>query len=316
MQEKDMQFHVNVFEDVGDVGDLRCVEFQRQSGCMLDFQCIYRGCLSSLNEMENVLFAKIQSKNTGSLNFSLKDKKVLSTEELSVLESMVPGYTDTYIPRVPFSDDVKSMLSDVVNAAEICQKRFCSSLTAVRNEALMELNKCMYRLLLFKESNLLAATVLDTDMILSVLDGASRNLPHVKRMTNEMGRLLANISCNFISFKEQDNTTRNLVSEIVVNQLTPFLKRDKLYKRHMETTKQIINLFAMLYGDIMSLGTFVCDETLPVLNTVLEAGNKRLEAKDIPTFMESSLRKTIEEIKKFVDKKKETVADKDEEMKC
>ena len=246
LQEKHMMFHINIFKDTIDGEYL--VEFQRQSGCMLDFQAIYRQSLAHLNQMKDMLIAPINAKSTGIFNFMPIEKLIILTKDVDGKESK------EVMTKVTLSDDQLKKLTDdqlknMMSALEECEKRFVSRLVEVRNEALCNL--------LVASSEIKTIVYKDADNIISVLSSAMKKLSNPSsRINKEMARCIANITyniCDKSKFSEEDQKTLDTLLHRVATEIVPLLltfwqPSDKeCIPRRKETDKQIVQLLALLY---------------------------------------------------------------------
>lgn len=283
LQEKPMQFHINIFRDSKDE---YLVEFQRHAGCMLDFQALYRQCLAHLNTIDNFLVVKIKAMSCGTFNFTTKTALVVIQEVDHEEESKTPVATVATVADAaacfPVAFDISKVeeyKKDVMEAIAECEKRFVSQLVAVRNEALCNL--------LLASEKMKTVVFPRPDCVFSVLSVATRNLSSEKNGLNkEMARCIAMICSNLCSAKdcEKDGTvteeelkvltyTRLGTSEMLVPTLLTFWEKERSTKclpRDSETNNQIIHLLCVLYRGGISQYTNLTQDQLKTMVVQIE----------------------------------------------
>jgi hypothetical protein len=225
LQDSPTHFHINIYRDLN--GEF-LVEYQRQGGCMMDFQTLYRQSLSHLNSLKDVLVAPIQATSSGTFNFTMPTDKTATAAPYTSLE------------------DLKTLR----DAMEECEKRFVSQLEAVRDEALRNLLRASINVGYLEHDD-------DIIRLFDILLYARRDLPTRRiRMGTEMGRCIATISNNLCAAKigltEEEQMKHNFflyrVAREVVPQLLIFWENEhssKCVPRRKETDKQIAQLLGL-----------------------------------------------------------------------
>ena len=119
LEKKAMVFHINIFKDTAPNEYL--VEFQRQSGGMLDFQALYRQSLAHLNLIKGMLVAKIHAKSTGTFNFSpIKQLSTVDTAESK--EAMTGAAVSSGQPSEQLTTVDTAESKELIDALEECNK--------------------------------------------------------------------------------------------------------------------------------------------------------------------------------------------------
>jgi hypothetical protein len=234
LQEKALQFHINVFKDIFDGEYL--VEFQRQRGCPHDFQAFYRQCQAKLGTIKDFLVVPVTSPSTGIFNF---------TKDIDGVALASVGFD---------MEKVGEYMNGVTAALKNCSVRFSSTLVDVRNEAL--------RSLVLATEAFKPVVYNDIECVLEVLSIAAGKLTHVRGLNKEMGRCIAAIASNLCCNKAKELITeedkkrlvdlRKGVHEKLVPILIAFWDKPSTHKcdaRKRETDKQIVRLFDILYNE-------------------------------------------------------------------
>lgn len=263
LRERGVQFHINLFKHNEEE---YLVEFQRRSGCVVDFQTFYRQCLASLGKLDLSTVHSI--KTAGMLNLHKCHTSARSTDSVAATTTSAE------------SEEKAQKQDGLLSSLEARKDDLRSPLLDVRNEAL----RSVMLISEHADPSCIGKHDAITTSLLSAMDGISGD----SEMSRCVAAILSNVclsanGCRTDSDKHVDDLQKK-VSADIVQPLLQFWSRSNTTPccpSEREADRQIARLLDILYnGDRDRVGEYaLSSEKAKAMIDVIEKREKEMDVR-------------------------------------